>query len=433
MPDSVQPDSQPLGDGLVLRSLAAPFDPAEVERLALFNNAIHQDEQVGALTRGLTLHYPATRPEHWLIVEDTATGQIVSSLCLIPWTWRYADVTLRSGEMGIVGTLPDYRRRGLVRALDRRFKHLLDEGDFHLSHIQGIPYFYRQLGYEYALPLEGGWHLRLDQVPDEASALAGRSRFRRATSGDVPALIGLYDEAARYLDISAPRDERAWRFLLEHEPLTAHASETWLLLDEDDEPRGYWRVARFGFGDGLIVDEASWLALDAAQAIFGRIKTQAAERNKPFIRLSAPDSNPLITVGRAWGAQNAGRYAWQIHVPDPVRLLRQIAPVLERRLAESFLAGITRAVCFDLYREQVVLDLFEGKVTRVERDSAAEAETEGAMYLALPPNLLAPLVLGWRGRAELAAAYPDVGIWGDAEPLADVLFPPMTAFLQTQY
>jgi len=431
LPDSVQPDSQPLGDGLVLRSLAAPFDPAEVERLALFNDAIHQDEQVGALTRGLTLHYPATRPEHWLIVEDTATGQIVSSLCLIPWTWHYADVTLRSGEMGIVGTLPDYRRRGLVRALDRRFKSLLNEGGFHLSHIQGIPYFYRQLGYEYALPLEGGWHLRLDQVPDKAVALAGRSCFRRATPDDVPALARLYDEAAHHLDISAPRDERTWRFLLEHEPLTAHASETWLLLDQDGKPCGYWRVARFGFGEGLIVDEASWLSLDAAKAVLGKVKAQAGEGGKPFIRLSAPDGNPLVAVGRAWGAQNAGRYAWQIHVPDAVRLLRQIAPVLERRLAASFLAGSTRVVCFDLYREQIVLHLSEGKVTRVERSSAGDVE--GAACLALPPNLLAPLVFGWRGRAALAAAYPDVSTWGDAELFADVLFPPMTAFLQTQY
>lgn len=431
MPNSAQAYGAPLGDGFVLRALASSFDAAEVERLASFNAAVHQDEQVAALTRGLTLYHPDSRPEHWLIAEEAATGQIVSSLCLIPWTWRYADVTLRSGEMGIVGTLPDYRRRGLVRALDRRFKSLLDEGGFHLSHIQGIPYFYRQLGYEYALPLEGGWHLRLDQVADEASVLAGRRRFRRATPDDVPALIGLYDEAARHLDISAPRDECAWRFLLEHEPLTAHASETWLLLGQDEEPRGYWRVARFGFGDGLIVDEASWLPLDAAKAVLGRVKAQAAERGKPFIRLSAPDGNPLVVVGRAWGAQNAGRYAWQIHVPDAVRLLRQIAPVLERRLAASFLAGITRVVCFDLYREQIVLHLSEGNVTRVERGSGGEVE--GAVCLALPPNLLAPLVLGWRGRAALAAAYPDVGIWGDAEPLADVLFPPMTAFLQTQY
>ncbi len=424
----VQTCSQPLGDGLVLRSLASP---ADVERLAAFNAVVHKDAHAASLTRGLALHHPDSRPEYWLIVEEAATGQIVSSLCLIPWTWRYADVMLRSAEMGIVGTAPDYRRRGLVRALDRRFKSLLAEGDFHLSHIQGIPYFYRQLGYEYALPLEGGWHLRFDQVPPEAEALAGQSAFRRATPDDVPALVCLYDEAARHLDISAQRAESAWRFLLEHEPLSGTASETWLILDSGGGPVGYWRVERFGFGEGLTVGETSWLPLDAARAVLGQVKAQAMARGKPFIRLSAPDGNPLVALGRAWGAQSVGRYAWQIHVPDPVRLLRQIAPVLERRLAASFLAGTTRAVCLDLYREQIVLYLCEGQITRVDRDSTGAAR--GAVHLALPPNLLAPLVLGWRDRTALAAAYPDVAIRGEAQLFADVLFPPLTAFLHPPY
>jgi hypothetical protein len=420
--------SKPLDDGLVLRSLASP---ADVERLAAFNAAIHSDESAASLTRGLALHHPDSCPDYWLIIEDPATGQIISSLCLIPWTWRYADVTLRSAEMGIVGTAPAYRRRGLVRALDRRFKSLLAEGGFHLSHIQGIAYFYRQLGYEYALPLEGGWHLRFDQVPHEAVALAEQCAFRQATLDDVPALIRLYDQAACHFDISALRDESAWRFLLEHEPLTATASETWLILDPDGGPLGYWRVERFGFGGGLVVGEASWLPLDAAKAVLGRVKAQALERGKPFIRLSAPDSNPLVALGRAWGAQSAGRYAWQIHVPDPLRLLRQIAPVLERRLAASFLAGTTRVICLDLYREQIVLRLCEGKITAVDRDPAGE--TRGTVRLALPPNLLAPLLLGWRDRAALAAAYPDVGIRGEAQLFADVLFPPLTAFLHMPY
>jgi hypothetical protein len=425
---SAQPFSEAVAGGLLLRSLASPVD---VGRLAVFNAAVHEDEHVAEVTRALILHHPASRPDYWLIVEDPATGHIVSSLCLIPWTWRYGDVTLRSAEMGFVGTLPDYRRRGLIRALNRRFKTLLAEGGFHLSHIQGIPCFYRQLGYEYALPLEGGWHLRLDQVPARASALAERSRFRRASVEDVPVLARLYDEAARRLDISALRDESVWRFLLEHEPHTASASETWLILGEDGEPGGYWRVERFGFGEGLTIGEASWLTLDAARAVLARARDQALERGKPHIRLSAPDSSPLVTLGRAWGAQDAGRYAWQIHVPDAARLLRQIAPVLERRLAASFLAGITRTVCLDLYREQVCLHFVEGKVTVV---NVAPPEGDGeAVRLALPPNLLAPLVLGWRDRAALVAAYPDVGIWGEAPVFADVLFPPMTAFVHTLY
>ena len=95
-----------------MKSLAGEED---VERLAAFNGAIHGDE-LPPMIRTLLLHHPQTRPEHWLFVEDEAEGQVVSSICLIPWTWRYEDVELKAGQMEFVGTLEPYRHRGLIRA-----------------------------------------------------------------------------------------------------------------------------------------------------------------------------------------------------------------------------------------------------------------------------------------------------------------------------
>jgi GNAT superfamily N-acetyltransferase len=138
-----------LQGSLVLKSIASERD---VERVAAFHGLIH-DQGVAGMVRELVLHHPNTRPEHWLYVEDKATGQVVSSLCLIPWAWQYQGVEIKTGEMGIVGTLEAYRHRGLIRALVERFKELLREGGYDLSQIQGIPYFYRQFGYEYAMPL----------------------------------------------------------------------------------------------------------------------------------------------------------------------------------------------------------------------------------------------------------------------------------------
>ena len=91
------PYRQALGDGLVLKSLA---DERDTERLAAFSGLIFGDG-VAALTRELILNHPRSQPEHWLFVEDEGSGQIVSTLCLIPWTLRYEDVILRSGEAGI--------------------------------------------------------------------------------------------------------------------------------------------------------------------------------------------------------------------------------------------------------------------------------------------------------------------------------------------
>ena len=106
------PFRQELENGLVLRTAASERD---VERAAELNGTIHGPE-VAAMTLGIFLHHPSTHWEDLIFVEDEATRQVVSSLCLIPWTWRYEDATIPSGEMGIVGTLEEYRRRGLVRA-----------------------------------------------------------------------------------------------------------------------------------------------------------------------------------------------------------------------------------------------------------------------------------------------------------------------------
>src|SRR5689334_16180038 len=97
---------QPLRDGLTLKSIHTLDD---VERWAKFQAQIH-GEGVEAMSRALLLYHPATRPEHWLYIEEDAghrdaEQRIVSALCLIPWGWRYDGVFLRAGEVGIVGTL----------------------------------------------------------------------------------------------------------------------------------------------------------------------------------------------------------------------------------------------------------------------------------------------------------------------------------------
>jgi GNAT superfamily N-acetyltransferase len=414
---------QRLDDHLVLTSVSTMDD---VDRLAEFNGLIH-DAHVADVTRALILYHPFTRPEHWLFVTDEHTGQIVSSVCLIPWTWRYGEVELKVGEQGIVGTLPEYRHRGLIRALNRRFKELLRDEEFDLSPIEGIPYFYRQFGYEYAIPLDGGWQIDAHQMPDGLPP--GESyQFRRATLDDLSALVRLYNEAACDLDIHAVRPAAAWRYLIEHEPHTASASETWLVLDEFGEIVGYWRMEKYGFGEGLIVGDTSRLSHPVAVAVLCKVKALATERGKPYIRLASADSSSLIRTARAWGAQNMGRYAWQIHIPDPARLLRTIAPALERRIAASSFAGLTQTVHLNLYRESLDLRFEKGRLVAVD---AVGFSDEGEIRL--PPLLLAPLVLGWRSREELHQSYPDVSIWGQSAYLIDVLFPKMASFISATY
>jgi hypothetical protein len=109
-----------LGNGLVMRRST----PADVEALAEFNARVHSDEgpdkpdeRLAAWTRDLLAYpHPTFEVGDFTIVEDSASGKIVSSLNLISQTWTYAGIPFGVGRPELVGTLPEYRNRGLVRA-----------------------------------------------------------------------------------------------------------------------------------------------------------------------------------------------------------------------------------------------------------------------------------------------------------------------------
>ena len=412
---------QPLEDNLVLCTAA---DKRDVERVAAFNGTIHGPEIV-TMTRNLFIHHPNTRAEDLIFVEDKPSGQIISSLCLIPWTWRYENVDIPAGEMGIVGTLEAYRRRGLVRAQVELFKRRLRERGCLLSQIQGIPYYYRQFGYEYALPLEGGLRFETRHLPNPP---ATPFTFRLATRDDLPTLMKLYDEAARDLAIHAARDKATWRYLLTHADGTETERDTWIIQDANEQIAGYLCTPKHHFDEELAVSEVSRLGFDAALAALNHPKTLTLERKKPGIRLNLPANCTLMRLARSLSGHDLGAYAWQIHVPDIAALLRALTPVLERRIAESPFAGLTRDVQLSLYRESILLRFETGRLIEI-----ANQDPTGQEDIRFPPLQFIPLMLGYQTREELAAASPDVSVAPIARLLIDTLFPKMTSFIYTIY
>ena len=69
----------------------------------------------------------------------------------------------------MVATRPAYRKRGLVRAVfEMAHARSAAKGEL-VQVITGIPYFYRQFGYEYALDLEGHRLVAAADVPHVTS------------------------------------------------------------------------------------------------------------------------------------------------------------------------------------------------------------------------------------------------------------------------
>ncbi len=411
---------EPLAAGLVLRAVESG---GEVERLADFNGRIH-GEDVTVLTRRLLLDHPRTRARHWLLVEEPSSGRIVSSLCLIPWSIRLDGVELRAGEMGIVGTEPEHRRGGLIRALVARFDRILADEGFDLSHIQGIPYFYRQFGYQYAVPLIPDLRLPLDAMPEEP--VPAGVRFRPAGPADLPALSAAYTRLASSSALWAVREEATWSYLLGGE--TAGEGETWC-VEREGAVAGYFRTHRRGFGQGLIVSEASPLGARLDAALLAELSRRARAAGKPYVKLEMDPACEVAGIARSLGAHAMRTYAWQIRFVDLAALLRKLAPALERRLEASAFAGLSERLVVSLYREAFALDWRRGTLAAVERlQPPAEAAP-----VQLPPETVVPLLLGHRSLPELADWHPDVRVEPRAAALLEALFPKLRSYLYTIY
>ena len=132
-----------LGDNLKLR-FATPDD---TDTLAEFNTRLHEAESVGPNVRDLMSgEHPTCKASDFTVVEDTQTGKIVSSACLISQIWTYSGIPFKFGQPELVATEPEYRRRGLVR---KQFEviHALSavRGEL-MQGITGIPWYYRLSG-----------------------------------------------------------------------------------------------------------------------------------------------------------------------------------------------------------------------------------------------------------------------------------------------
>ena len=189
-----------LGDGLLLRRAT----PTDADALADFNAQVHRDrdakepnERARAWVQDLMSEtHPTFRPEDFMLVEDTRTGAIVSSLNLISQTWAYEGIPFKVGRVELVGTHPDYRRRGLVRAQFEAIHRLSTERGEVVQAITGIPNYYRQFGYEMAMTLGGGRIGHKSHVPELKEDESEPYRVRPAMEEDLGFIAELYDRIA---------------------------------------------------------------------------------------------------------------------------------------------------------------------------------------------------------------------------------------------
>ncbi len=415
------PCEESLEDGLVLRSVRHERD---VERYVALNRLIWGDVEAWT-THCLLDHHPEIVYDSFQYVEDERSGEMLSTTCLIPWHWRYEDIDLDVAMLEMVGTHPQHRQRGLIRAQVRRFHRMLDERGCDLSIIEGIPYYYRQFGYGYAIDHRPSETLAPWCVPPATEGEAQRYRLRPASLDDVPALARCYDEAIAPVPLSEVRSADYWRFLLRWVRYPARMVED----RADGRTLGYVVTGPLAGQRGTHVVESAIASAEAALEVLRLLRAETDGE----LRLAGPETSALVQLGRSLGSIRPPQYQWLVRIRDVGQLLARLRPVLERRVAESPWAGLTRDICLNLYRQAYLLRFTAGRLA-VEPMGFVDASmgADGG-DIRVPPEAFPRLVFGQRSLAELLDAWPDAGAKPDAAYLLEVLFPRMVTCFWAPY
>jgi len=430
-----------LSDGLALRWST----PEDIEQVASLYAHVYRSSpdaplnwHVPAWTRDMfSGRHPNIGPRDFAVVEDTTTGAIVASTCLLRYPIAFEGILVPFGRPEVVATQPEYRKRGLIRAIfELIHAKSAARGDL-AQGITGIANYYRQFGYEYSIPMGTGLTVYFAAIPVLKNDAAELYSLRKATVDDSALLRRLWEREQMQAAITTPLSADYYQWLMEAEGLDQW--RLYLIVDTTGRSVGYLRLSPVRWSPAVTVDRlmvAEGVPLVAVMPSVLRCVLALAETTIP----ARPEIPPPGAVKfHLWNRDHPLRNAlsalvpvsvtypystypdlWYIRVPDLVSFVKHVTPALERRLASSAQAGYTGDLAIDFYRGGLRLAFDGGTLAVVENWQRSLWEES---KIGFPPLVFLQLLFGYRSLHELRSLYPDVWAEGEAATVLDALFP----------
>jgi predicted N-acetyltransferase YhbS len=409
-----------LEDELVLRSATM----ADVEKVARFNETVMAEPpemtpepEIAEWTRDLFDGVNRNvGPSDFTVVEDTKTGEIVSSIVLISQIWNIGGIDTPMGMPEIVGTHPEYRRRGLVR---RQFEVMHEwskqRGQF-FNTVMGIPYYYKQFGYEYALDAWGGRTTSLAMLEGVLEKKDDRPPFtvRDAKREDIPFIVQTERTSRDRLFVTAARDTETFeREMFNRREGSAIFYRT-RIFEREGVPVGYFEYHFSPKNDMLVVDafeisaEANWFdatttLLVDLKSLADQARTKDGEQCEKIEFETGPEHPGFKMFDRQFGDVKRA-YAWVVRVPDIARLVSHLSPLIESRLADSDLRGWSGDLKISFYTSGLQMDFAKGALKSVVNTGPIERHEAHAHY---PDLTFTKALFGQYSFTQLRDMYSD--------------------------
>lgn len=406
-----------IDDNLILRKAVREDAPA----LAKFNMEIHGEddwERKGLQEWTLDLmegNHPTTRAADFMLIEDKKTGEIISSSCLISQTWNYEGVPFKVGRPELIATREDYRRSGLVREQMKILHEWSQSRGELVQAITGIPYYYRQFGYEMTLDLMGGRSGSEKDLPKLKEGEKEPCSFRLAGREDLAFLKETYLNGCQRFMVAADWDDRLWEYeLTGKRQYNINRREIYIIEDSDHQAQGFIGIPPIKWGQSStatlyeLIPGASWTDVTPSvlRFLWRKGETMAVEQGEKqtTVGLSLGGDHPAYKVLTSKLPKKQPPFTFFMRVPDMVAFLNQIKPVLEQRLKGSPFNAHSGKIQINFYRDGVELDFTNGKLMGIRNVACLDPDSATGNF---PLQTFLHLLFGHRSMDELQHIYTD--------------------------
>ncbi len=414
----------PLDENTTLK--IAKITELEAKRIGEFNKIVFGDK-IQEFVERVFLRHPRKEKCVWFYIEENETKEIISSLALLPSEWTMEGQVLPYCELGFVGTLEKYRGQGLIGIIYEYYKQVMDNQGFIFSVLRGVPYFYRRLKYEFALPLDNLFSLPLSLVPsDHFDHLI----IRKASEEDLPFIAQEYEKITKNLCIATKFNQEEFQFRNMNAKYNENKFSTYIL--EDKEKQGAYFTVGIPLGrKEMGVIQTSALTHSYMIKILQFVKQASDEKDPQEILYCGNKRSQLGQYLVSLGGAFDQRWAWQVHILDLKRFFQGIQTVLEKRINQSTFNRMTRTVKISDYHKTIELVFVEGKIAKIDVIKGYPDRKECDVII--PGTMLTKLLLSDRTVKEINHIVTDTVVKQDSAKLIDVLFPKRESYPDPSY
>ncbi len=302
-------------------------------------------------------------------------GRPVAHVQLCRREIRFDGLLIPTTELCWLGTLPEYRERGLATELVAwSERQMIQDGALVGLLSTSLPHFFHKRGWavcgRHCLSEAGAHELlaslshdeQLNQATNSSPHRPGQYSLRPWRQVELPALMNLYAENTWSLGGTYHRSEAYWRWLISRRPfhqiLVAIDGPNRLELDDSPDRIAGYAITR---DDQVLELMASPEHPHAAEHLLRRICGDLVERNGRRVVHHGPPIDPLHVrfeqAGGAWHLHEAyQRNVFMAKVLDPLALLKQLIPAFKQRADQAALPRPSElGITVDQQRYQILI------------------------------------------------------------------------------